>query len=239
MLNTIFVTGEGVTDIGVALNEQPIARNTDFYQGPLYVLATKLINQHLPDWHKDILIDVVFIYRSALGDVLKNKSAPVKFPSKDRAIKGHIEHSKGAYALASLAKQEKIEGRDDIAIYFHDTDGTIEELKREPKRQENRVAAIKHGFQLAEYFNGVAMVPKPTSESWLYCSCKNSPYQACAILETSLSGNKKSKNHPKVKLGEVFEPEAVDRNKLHQIVDAINVAIIDMPSFNIFRDEIK
>lgn len=237
MLNRVVVSGEGVTDIGIATNGQHIVHEENFQSGPMYKLIEKLLSQHLPDWHQDLEFITTFVYRKGLGDLVRNKDVPTRFPSKDRAVKGHVEHTKRAYALALIANDLTGENENTLAVYFHDTDGTRDELAREPKRQDNRVEAIKLGFNSAGFSSGVAMVPKPTSESWLYCSCKDSPYQACSILETSLSGNQKSKNHPKVKLREVFE--VVDRDKLHEIVDAINVLDIDMPSFNVFRNEMK
>ena len=49
----IIVSGEGPTDFGEAKNEQLIANNDDFDQGPLFLLLLKLLDRHLPDWNKD------------------------------------------------------------------------------------------------------------------------------------------------------------------------------------------
>lgn len=238
MLSRIIVSGEGATDFGEAKNEQPIATNDDFEKGPLFLLLLKLIDQHLPEWNKDQELIKIFIYRKVLGDLAK--ASPVRLPSKDKATKGHLEHTKRAYALALKAKEISAAHEDHIAVYFHDTDGTQAELLREPDRQENRVAAINLGFATAAYQTGVAMVPKPTSEAWLYCSCKVNPYQHCQRIEIDLSGNNCSpERSPKIVLASAIGAENTNRVNLSTVVEQLDVTKIDMPSFNQFRKDLK
>lgn len=234
----IIVSGEGPTDFGEAKNEQLIANNDDFDQGPLFLLLLKLLDRHLPDWNKDQELIKTFIYRKALGAAAK--ASPVRLPSINKAIKGHLEHTKRAYAFAQKANEVSLEHEGHIAIYFHDTDGTQAELQREPDRQSNRVKAINLGFTTASYKTGVAMVPKPTSEAWLYCSCKDNPYQDCLQIETNLSGNNRSpKRSPKVILASAIGVENTNRVNLSTVVEKLDVTKIDMPSFNQFRNDLK
>jgi hypothetical protein len=241
LLTRIVVSGEGVTDIGVAANEQPVAHDEDFQQGPLFILINKMLEQHLPEWNNDTsLITKTFVYRKALGDLTRNDKLPLKLSSKKGTAKGHIEHAKRAYALALIAQRESQEGEQHIAVYFHDTDGTRKELEKEPARQQNRVAAINYGFEVAGCATGVAMVPKPTSEAWLICSCKDNPYQFCNALETDLAGNKRSpKNAPKNKLAKAIRVDSVHRDHLKDIAEQMNVSRVNMDSFNLFRESMK
>jgi hypothetical protein len=238
MLLRIIVSGEGPTDFGRSKNEQLIATNEDFEQGPLFLLLQKLLDQHLPNWNKEQDLFKIFIYRKALGDLAKD--SPVRFPSKDKAIKGHLEHTERAYALAQKTKEITTADEGHIAVYFHDTDGTQVELQREPDRQSNRVKAINLGFATASYKTGVAMVPKPTSEAWLYCSCKKNPYQHCQRIETDWSGNDRSpERSPKVVLANAISAEKTNRVNLSTVVEQLDITKIDMPSFNQFRDDLK
>lgn len=239
MLSRIIVSGEGATDFGEAKNEQPIATDDDFEQGPLFLLLIKLLDQHLPEWNKNQKLINTFIYRKVLGDYAKT-SSPFRLPSKDKATKGHLEHTKRAYALAQKAKEISGAHEGHIAVYFHDSDGTQAQLQREPNRQINRANAIKLGFSTATYQTGVAMVPKPTSEAWLYCSCKENPYQHCQRIETDLSGNDRSpERSPKVILATAIGVENTNRDNLSTVVEEMDVTRIDMPSFNQFRDDLK
>jgi hypothetical protein len=242
MLQRIVVTGEGPTDIGVSINTEFVAHDNNFEQGPMFVVIEKILHQHLPDWNKEALTVKTFVYRKQLGIYLKENRSTIKLPSKNKANKGHLEHVKGAYALGRIAKDLMVDGQESIAIYFHDTDGTLSELTKEPRRQENRVQAISEGFIAADHKAGVAMVPKPTSEAWFICSCKeNSPYQFCHNLETELSGNQKCSNHrsPKIRLASEMNAERTTRYNLLPLARNLDVTDMDMPSFNQFRNDMK
>ncbi|PLC56102.1 hypothetical protein [Photobacterium carnosum] len=240
MLSRIFVTGEGITDIGRALNQVNIAHDENFEHGPFYTLVERLVKRHLPSWHDELPFAVTFVYRKALGELTKDKDVPTRFPSKDRALKGHLDHTKRAFALALIANDNMEQGQSHMAIYFHDTDGTRSELEREPERQKNRAEAVKLGFETAGYENGVAMIPKPTSEAWLYCSCKDNPYLACDLLETALAGNQNSKDRsPKAILANAIGKDSTNRENLRHLVDALDIDQLDMPSFNMFKKELK
>ena len=84
------------------------------------------------------------------------------------------------------------------------------------------------------------MVPQPTSEAWLICSCKVEPYQHCTQLETQLSGNDRSPDRaPKKVLGRLLNNEEYHRGDLWPVVEGIELDRLDMPTFNRFRDDLK
>lgn len=84
------------------------------------------------------------------------------------------------------------------------------------------------------------MVPQPTSEAWLICSCKPEAYQHCTQLETQLSGNDRSPDRaPKKVLGRLLNNEEYHRGDLWPVVEGIELDRLDMPTFNRFRDDLK
>lgn len=68
--------------------------------------------------------------------------------------------------LGELALQTDSLTEAQLAIYFHDTDGT----NRDPHDPHDLMQAVNEGFRGAGFAGqGVAMVPQPTSEAWLIC----------------------------------------------------------------------
>lgn len=47
----------------------------------------------------------------------------------------------------------------------------------------DKLESMKNGFKEADCILGVPMIPKPKSEAWLLCACKENAYQHCAALE--------------------------------------------------------
>jgi hypothetical protein len=128
-----------------------------------------------------------------------------------------------------------------IAAYFHDTDGTRQELQDEPQRRRHLVNAIHAGFRAAEFSEcGLPVVPKPTSEAWFLCAVKAEPYQHCEALETELSGNVRSpERSPKISLAEALGDPEYGREQLCEIARSIEIERLDMPSFNELRTDMK
>lgn len=239
MIMHLIATGEGPTDIGASQNGLGVSEGEDFLQGPMYALFIKLLDNFLPDWNQGQDFTHTFIYRKELGQ--RAKASKVRLPSKDKAVKGHLEHAKRAAALAEFTKDNFPETwANSLSVYFHDCDGTRSELDREPEMQANRVKAVLSGFKAAEYEHGVAMIPKPTSESWIICSVKENPYCHCQNLETDLSGNDCSADRaPKVVLGNAINNHDYCREDLSTLIAAIDVdRLEDMPSFRQFKSNI-
>lgn len=240
MFSRIVVTGEGKSDMGICHNQAQVCSGADYDIGPVTLLLIKLLERHLPAWNADQLdFDhpqswVTFIYRNWFNEQAKAKR--LIRPNKN-VCKGFIEHAQRAEALASYAKAAECQ----IAAYFHDTDGTREELHDDPQRRGHLVDAIHAGFRAAEFSEcGVPVVPKPTSEAWFLCAVKTDPYQHCEALETELSGNVRSpERSPKICLGEALGNPEYGREELCNIARSIEIERLDMPSFNELRTDMK
>jgi len=241
MLSTLLVFGEGPTDMGRSRNAQAYAHGDDLEVGPMLLLAHRLLGRHLPDWNADLFdlqqenaIPSVLVAKAEMAT--KTRAGKFKLLSKD-VKQGYLIHSKRAAVLGELAQQSGSLTEAQLAIYFHDTDGT----NRDPHDPNDLVLAVNGGFRAAGFASqGVAMVPQPTSEAWLICSCKPDAYQHCAQLETQLSGNDRSPARaPKLVLGHHLGNPNYHRGDLLPAVNAIELDRLDMPTFNQFRDDLK
>ncbi|AYV38778.1 hypothetical protein EFI48_19260 [Aeromonas veronii] len=241
MLHTLLAFGEGPTDMGRSRNAQAYAHGDDLEVGPMLRLAHRLLARHLPDWNADLFdlqqehaVPSVLVAPAEMKSLVK--SAAIKLPSK-KTKQGYLIHSKRGAVLGELAQQSGSLTEAQLAIYFHDTDGT----NRDPHDPHDLVQAVNEGFRAAGFAGqGVAMVPQPTSEAWLICSCKPDAYQHCAQLETQLSGNDRSPARaPKLVLGHHLGNPNYNRGDLLPVVNAIELDRLDMPTFNQFRDDLK
>ncbi len=241
MLHSLLVFGEGPTDMGRSCNAQAYARGDDLEVGPMLRLAHRLLGRHLPDWNADLFdlqqehaIPSVLVAPAEMKSLVK--SSAIKLPSK-KTKQGYLIHSKRGAVLGELAQQTGSLTEAQLAIYFHDTDGT----NRDPHDPHDLMQAVNEGFRAAGFAGqGVAMVPQPTSEAWLICSCKVEPYQHCTQLETQLSGNDRSPDRaPKKVLGRLLNNEEYHRGDLWPVVEGIELDRLDMPTFNRFRDDLK
>ena len=241
MLQTLLVFGEGPTDMGRSRNAQAYAHGDDLEVGPMLRLAHRLLGRHLPDWNADLFdlqqehaIPSVLVAPAEMKSLVK--SSAIKLPSK-KTKQGYLIHSKRGAVLGELAQQTGSLTEAQLAIYFHDTDGT----NRDPHDPHDLMQAVNEGFRAAGFAGqGVAMVPQPTSEAWLICSCKVEPYQHCTQLETQLSGNDRSPDRaPKKVLGRLLNNEEYHRGDLWPVVEGIELDRLDMPTFNRFRDDLK
>lgn len=241
MLHTLLAFGEGPTDMGRSRNAQAYAHGDDLEVGPMLRLAHRLLARHLPDWNADLFdlqqehaVPSVLVAPAEMKSLVK--SAAIKLPSK-KTKQGYLIHSKRGAVLGELAQQSGSLTEAQLAIYFHDTDGTT----RDPHDPHDLVLAVNEGFRAAGFASqGVAMVPQPTSEAWLICSCKPDAYQHCAQLETQLSGNDRSPARaPKLVLGHHLRNPDYHRGDLLPVVNAIELDRLDMPTFNQFRDDLK
>ncbi len=243
MLHTLLAFGEGPTDMGRSRNAQAYAHGDDLEVGPMLRLAHRLLIRHLPDGNgntaqfneqQEHAIPSVLVAKAEMAT--KTRAGKFKLLSKD-VKQGYLIHSKRAAVLGELAQQTGSLTEAQLAIYFHDTDGT---RSKRPDPQD-LVQAVKEGFRAAGFAGqGIAMVPKPTSEAWLICSCKVEPYQHCTQLETQLSGNDRSPDRaPKKVLGRLLGNEDYHRGDLLSVVNAIELDRLDMPTFNRFRDDVK
>ena len=175
----LLVSGEGKTDLG-ELN-YPYNDPANFKKGPMTCLAEKIIKQCTGETPH-----IELVAKTTLTQKAKN-SRKMKLPGKKSRKKTGYFY-KNAYIFGQIA----LEKGEDIAILFRDTDGT---QSTSPSNWKERAESIHDGFKDSGFQNGVAMVPKPTSEAWILCCLQN--YKNCDKLE-ELSGNQSSSKHPTI-----------------------------------------
>ena len=136
---------------------------------------------------------------------------------------------KEARALARLALEEtRNEGSPHGAVLFRDADGT---RSTERGRHQTRLRSIQDGFAAEGFDLGVPMVPKPKSEAWLICALQAHPYQNCAALEDSLSGNDNAPEPAKDQLRELLDQRG---RSMDDLADLVEKGVVDP-----LRDEMK
>lgn len=209
----IALSGEGSTDLGE--NEYGTEK---FIKGCMTVLMEKL------DCFQEIREEVAYVYKSE-GDLKAYKNE-----NRKTLLRGQFNRdAKLAYMFTNMLDSES----PDIVIFFRDTDRVNSD--NIDRKWGDKYNSIKEGLQKGGYDNGIAMIPKPVSESWLLCCCQN--HQHCEKLEYG-KGNMKSSNHPKKLLVNNCDT-AIDRVSLVEYVEEnCDPNKINMPSFNTFRDDL-
>jgi len=242
MISHVIVSGEGPSDLGGSLIGGALSSDDDFQKGPFYDLIYRMINRYLPVWNRDLFdtnpLTATYVshgYLSKQAKEIAKGNGRFKFAGK----KSHKENTgkfKQSRELAKLALENDCQ----LAIYFHDTDGNNAERCAHSNLQTDIVNAVNDGFKKGGHNAGIAMIPKPTSEAWLICSCKDTPYQNCAELEVSLSGNDRSPdNAPKRILATHLNIGDCTCEVLAEEIQNLDLDQIDMPSYNQFRDDLK
>lgn len=242
MISHIIVSGEGPSDLGGSRSGQALSHDEDFEKGPFFELIERMLNKYLPEWNRDFFetnpLSTTYVshgYLSKQGKETVKGQGKYTLAGKGKH-KGYEGKVKQARELGKLA----IEKNCQLAIYFHDTDGSNEAKNINSSLQGNIVKAVNAGFIKGQMNTGVAMIPKPTSEAWLVCSCKNN-YQNCDELEVSLSGNVRADNSPK----EVFAKHLgvnvkdITNNILTDKTTNLDLNQMNMASYNQFRDDLK
>jgi hypothetical protein len=213
----IALVGEGPSDLGT------VDLSNTFKEGPLFVLARKIIQSKC----KYDKFEVLLYTRSRIKDI-RDSSKTKKLmciPKKDRK-KGVLDLSETSKILGQQAKNENC----GLAIVFHDADG----VSRTPKHNlKSIIESIEYGFTVAEFDKGVAMVPQPISEAWLLCASRK--YAKCNRIEL-LNGSSSSADNPKALLSNELKNTSTEA--LIAFAETIDVNIIDMDSFNIFKTEL-
>lgn len=248
MIQHILVTGEGPTDIGYSLTGQNISTNVvgskaEFCNGPFYRLLERMLLRFMPNWNSDQFdeanpISASYVshgHLSRCSKELAKGNKKFRFAGKSMP-KGFAGLTKQSTELAKLASELGCE----MAFYFHDTDGNNQNKSSASRLQENMVNAAKQGFRSGGLESCVAMIPKPTSEAWLICSCKANAYDACGNLEVTLSGNDDSppEQSPKLVLESIIGAAFTDPI-LYEKIEELDIERMDMPSFNQFRDDMQ
>ncbi len=139
-----------------------------------------------------------------------------------------------AVALAKIAKEKSKELDEEvIAILFRDSDGTNSDNK---SLWKDKLESINRGFQIESFSQGIAMIPKPKSESWLICALQKDKYQNCKKLENR-SGNDNSPNNLKDEL----KSFGISDNEINNMIKdgRVDIDKIDMPSFIYFKNRLN
>ncbi len=232
----LLVSGEGSSDIGTSEYGADQDAGAAFRPGPMAVMIDKLF---------DLTAQFSLLDSGAMEFVSKHdlcalsKRLPMALAGRKRGYEMAV-FFKNARALARLAKEKarSLPPATPVgAVLFHDADGT---RSTERGLAETKRESISTGFAAEDFANGVPMVPKPKSEAWLLCALKPHPYQSCAGLETSLSGNDNAPHSAKDQLTAVLTARGKTVGDLADMVrdGTVSPSRIDMPSFNQFRDRL-
>lgn len=229
------VSGEGPSDIGTCTNQNGECKGADFRAGPMAVMVDMLIEE---------VMDYSLRHIEAMECVSEGNLAarcrdlPLTLSAGKKRGYETAYPFKAAWALGRLAKGKQEETQCPVgAVLFRDTDGT---QAADANRYQTFWTAVMDGFSMAEFRHGVPMIPKPKSEAWMICALKQNPYQQCAGLETSLSGNDNAPNSAKDELGALLAVRGKQIGDLSDMVECgeIDPRQIDMPSYNHFRDRL-
>jgi hypothetical protein len=231
------LSGEGPWDIGTCTSDAEVCEGDDYQPGPMAVMADQIVEAR----HKYSPLEsgcCGFVHKSVIErreSELKAVKKPVAGPGKRRAIETHY-FFRNARSLAKIAiEQEGRREEEVVAVLFRDADtATAGRGSWEDKRR-----AVLDGFQVEGFSRGVPMIPKPTSEAWLLCALKSTPYQNCEKLEER-SARPKSANSLKDERETILGGEPT-REMLCDLVAGRTVDInrIEMPSFAKFRSRLK
>lgn len=203
----LLLSGEGPSDLGRCGMPVGQCDGDAFEAGPMAVLVDQIIQDVLKfSVLKDVPTRLRYIAKQCLSDLaddLRGNRRAVSLTGKKQGQEtGYF--MKMAWSYGKLALQIEADEADSaVAVFFRDTDGT--HSIRDGAWAE-KWHSIERGFGRAGFERGVPMLPKPTSEAWLLCAAKSSPYQTCSALE-DLPGNLESSRHSKKELARAFGEE--------------------------------
>lgn len=232
----LLVSGEGPSDIGSCINQQQRCSGEDFRPGPMSIIVDRLTEREVGYSMLDLRA-MEFVGETALAH--HSKQLPMTLSAGKKRDYETAYHFKSARALARLASSRKDEEACEVgAVLFRDADGT---RSTERGLYEAKWDSIEGGFTAELFIHGVPMVPKPKSEAWLICAFKANPYQACADLEESLSGNDNSPEPAKAELELLLDAKGKKVVELSQMIADGEIVLdkIEMPSFHRFRKRLR
>jgi len=238
----LLFSGEGPSDLGSCVNQQPFAEGADFSHGPLAQLCDQIFERILG--YSTLEIDGSYGFLDERAVVA---SGNANRPQKGLKVRrrdddaGDDEETgfffSNARLLARFALKLAAEKQTDVvAILFRDDDAT-QSVGRATWDRKRR--SMLDGFRREGFTAGVPMIPKPKSEAWFLCALRQQPYQHCEFLEDE-SGNDNSPRSLKALL-EVILGCPATREELTERVRAgeVDSDRIDMPSFVVFRTRFR
>ena len=238
------VAGEGPSDMGACLNQQRRCSGADFQAGPMAVMVRQIVDRELgmmaAGWELDAEA-IEFVHHSELAEVELPKARPTSSLFQGKKAKREyddIYFFQEARVLGHLAKERAaVAGCEVVPVLFHDADGS---RSTKAGLGAEKARSMRDGFANVGCELGVPMVVIPTSEAWLLCGLKTSPYQNCAALETEVVASDKSEHWGKKLLAEAIEARKLNRKTFGELVSEghVDTHRIDMPSFNVFRERL-
>lgn len=234
----LLLSGEGPGDIGVCYPASESCDCASFREGPMTLMIDQLIEQSQGYEMSHLDIDrVTYVskpYLAGYKPPAQKKSMSLKGKKKPAETRYYFENAR-VLACTAKAKSEEVNDRV-IAVLFRDSDGTASAGRGDWEDKRN---SMINGFNAENFDLGVAMIPRPKSEAWLMCAVKDNPYQHCGPLEEA-SGNDKSPNPLKDQLEQALDGDS-SKERLNQLVRdrEIDINQIDMPSFNVFKEDLE
>jgi hypothetical protein len=238
------VAGEGPSDMGVCVNQQSRCCGADFQAGPFAVMVRQIVDKELSKvkagWELDAEA-IEFVHRSEFATVELPKAQPTStlLPGKKaKKETDDIYYYQAARILGFLAKSRAADAQCQVAaVLFHDADTRC---STKPGMWSEKAKSMRVGFDRVGCELGVPMVANPTSEAWLLCGLKASPYQNCTALESEVSASDKSPHSGKKLVEDAMAAKQLTGKTFGELVSEGHVEThrIDMPSFNAFRDRL-
>ena len=225
----IVICGEGLNDLYYdELGGQ---------SGPLKICLDKLLEFF---WDDASYINFFPVSRAKLADTEKGK--PEKRTSIVRGLKKDIPDAKYvsicAKLLAKIAQEKSVEFGDDWGVvFFRDLDASSG--NDVDKVYKAKVAAMDEGFASVQFENGVPMIPKTRSESWLLCALNPSKAAANHYYEYLPMSDKSPNSGKKILAKELGVNEDESYKVIYERIDDFCWEQIKAESFVAFMNRFK
>ncbi|MEP3348523.1 MAG: hypothetical protein ABJN96_01085 [Marinomonas sp.] len=234
----LLLSGEGAGDIGVCDPSLPTCDRMGLSEGPMAIIVDQLVElfqgyemSHL-EYEKVSFVSKTYLVENKASPKSKGMSLPGK--KKPVETKYFYENAR-SLAIAAKVKCDEINDKV-VAVLFRDSDGTASAGRG--FWSDKRKSMIE-GFKAEQFEFGVAMVPKPKSEAWLLCATEKG-YQHCQLLENEPGNDGSNRLSLKSQLEKSLRGKSSkeDINALLRDL-SIDVNLINMPSFNIFKEDLR
>jgi hypothetical protein len=246
----LVLSGEGPTDLGTQRLEET---GWEFVPGPMAWIIDKLLerpgklgpdapltdrlNFSILQFHADYGGRIYFLNKGELSALHYPRTKSSYLPRAEDTP-GNQYHKASAYQLGRHAQTVAIERNEAaIAVFFRDFDGTNTTPRTE---WEGKFNSMKQGFARADFQSGVPMVPRPKSEAWILCGLRKreDASRDCSGLEDE-PGNDVSPKSLKGQLAKHLKYEPTAERQAELVSSGqIDPALIDLPSFIAFHDEL-
>ncbi|CAK13553.1 hypothetical protein [Pseudomonas entomophila] len=229
----LLVSGEGVSDIGGHEHGQ---QGLIFTAGPMTHVIDRLV-EHRFDYSLLQADSVEFVHKSELvAAKAKNTGRMLRAPGKRREQETRYYYENAQRLALKAVELGARYGGPVIPVLFRDADTLSSSSRNE---WQAKWQSMLDGFESGGSVLGIPMLPKPKSEAWLLCACRQPPYQHCAGLEDE-SGNDDAPEPLKRMLSDACDGQSSAAALVGFIVEgAIDPLRIQMPSFDAFRERLS